>query len=273
MSKVFWCLRVYSSILGGRVTLCPEWIKEASCDTARKEHGEKQRERSLYSPKRQKRQGQEAETIQSTHHRQWPSSCSKQDQGDLWEAKPVQPVWAINSTLLSAHLISLSCCSSTHHERVWLMPKQGWQGEAAMTPVWSAMSRCLLIKKREKDESQRSLWKKKWSDKFPIKKKKKTSDHFLHYWNQHWLLILPKLAKQLSSLSTHAEVLKCFLLFSWSWVKGFSELSRDLDVIVIMAEKETMKLSKLKKVLLLTFTFELMWPALMLLRGLTQPQK
>lgn len=115
MSKVFFCVCVYSSILGGRVTLCPEWIKEASCDTAWKEHGVRQRERSLYSPKKQRRQGQEAKTIQSTHHRQWPSSCSKQDQGDRWEAKPVQPVQAVNSTLLSTQLISLSCCSSMNH--------------------------------------------------------------------------------------------------------------------------------------------------------------
>lgn len=105
---------VYSSILGGRVALRPEWIKGASCDTPWKEHGVRQWERSLYSPKRQRGQRQEAETIQSTHHLQWPSSCSKQDQGDRRGAKPAA---AINSTLLSTQLISLSCSSSKIRKR------------------------------------------------------------------------------------------------------------------------------------------------------------
>lgn len=141
------CVCVYSSILGGRVTLCPEWIKEASCDTAWKEHGEKQREGSLYSPKRQKRQGQEANTIQSTHHQQWPSSCSKQDQGDRWEAKPVQPMWAINSTLLSTQLISLSCWSSTHHGKSRADVKtKGQQGHLFEVP-WADT---LWLKKKKR---------------------------------------------------------------------------------------------------------------------------
>lgn len=41
-------------------------------------------------------------------------------------------------------------------------------------------------------------------------------------------------------------------------MKGFLGLSQDLDVIIIIAKKETIKLTKLKKVVLLTFTFELM---------------
>lgn len=111
---------VYSSLLGGRVTRCPEWIKGTSCDTAWKEHGSRQKERSLCSPERQKRQRQEAETTQSSHHLQWPSSCNKQDQGDrrrLSQPWPQVSVQAINSTLLSTQLISLSCRSSKLHDK------------------------------------------------------------------------------------------------------------------------------------------------------------
>lgn len=146
------CMCVYSSILGGRFTLCPEWIKEASCDTAWKEHGVRQREDPSTPPKDKRRQRQEAKTIQSTHHRQWPSSCSKQDQGDRWEAKPVQPVQAINSTLLSTQLISLSCCRSTYHRESRVDAKTKMTRGGSKNTFVKCPEQMLFDQKEEKNE-------------------------------------------------------------------------------------------------------------------------
>lgn len=61
-----------------------------------------------------------------------------------------QPVQAINSTLLSTQLISLSSSSSKIRERRrGLMPKPRLKGEAVRTSQRIALSRCSLTKKRE----------------------------------------------------------------------------------------------------------------------------
>lgn len=106
---------VYSSLLGGRITRCPEWIKGAICDTAWKEHGRRQKERSLCSPKdkRDRDKRLKPHNHLTIYNGQAPVTSRISGIGEgLSQPRPQVSVQAINSTLLSTQLISLSCSSS-----------------------------------------------------------------------------------------------------------------------------------------------------------------
>lgn len=108
---------VYSSILGGRVTQCLGWIKGASCDTPER-NMEVDKRRDPCAPQKDKRD--RYKRLKPYNHLtiyngQAPVTSRIRGIGEgLSQPCPVQ---AINSTLLSTQLISLSGSSSKLHHK------------------------------------------------------------------------------------------------------------------------------------------------------------
>lgn len=197
---------VYSSILGGRVTWCSEWIKRASCDAAWKEHGGRQKDRSLCSPKdksdRDKR-------VKPHNHLTNYNGQAPVTSGIRRIGEGLSPLWlvqAINSTLLSTQLISLSCRSSKLHDKKRADAKtkiKRWGSE----DFNKKSSEQMLIHQRT--ENIRGLsWKKVYCD----EEESQTQSSGYRYLVNSRRGLTPDSLWHFSNLVAHAEVLVFLLL-------------------------------------------------------------
>lgn len=148
------------------------------------------------------------------------------------------------------------------------MPKPRLKGEAVRTSQRIALSRCSLTKKREH-----------WGlvmRKCKLCKRTESNTESPSLCYRLWPAFATDSDKTDWPVKQFVSTCRGFQMSSLFLLTLYERILRTksgFGCYYYYRKKETIKLTKLKKVVLLTFTFELMWPELMLLWGLTQPQK